>query len=326
LGKAADMTGRAPDTATGRRGHPGVGRAAPGRAPAGDGSAKPARPAQQARPRADHARGARQASIVPVVLSTASVFPERTTDAFEFAARLGYDGVEVMVTADPVSQDAQVLRRLADYHGVPVMAVHAPCLLITQRVWGREPWAKLTKAADVAAKLGAKVVVLHPPFRWQREYAREFETGLARLQAETDVKFAVENLYPLRAGGTEVAAYAPHWNPLELDCDHVTLDLSHTAVSDSDALEMADDLGKRLAHVHLADGTKPGLPDEHLVPGRGNQPCGELLDRLHGVGYAGVVVVEISTRRALSPEERYADLEESLVFAREHLRAPSAVG
>jgi sugar phosphate isomerase/epimerase len=263
---------------------------------------------------------------VPVVLSTASVFPERTTDGFELAGRLGYDGVEVMVTADPVSQDAQVLLRLAEYHGVPVMAVHAPCLLITQRVWGREPWAKLAKAADVAGKLGAKVVVVHPPFRWQREYAREFEAGLARAQAETDVKFAVENLYPLRAGGTEVTAYAPHWNPLELDCDHVTLDLSHTAVSDSDALEMADDLGRRLAHVHLADGTRPGLPDEHLVPGRGSQPCGELLDRLHGVGYPGVVVVEISTRRALTPQERYADLKESLAFAREHLRAPSAVG
>jgi sugar phosphate isomerase/epimerase len=326
LGQAADMTDPAPEDVTGRRGRPGTGRPAPGRAPAGDGRATPARQARQPRPRGDHARGAGAAGIVPVVLSTASVFPERTTDAFELAARLGYDGVEVMVTADPVSQDPKVLQRLADYHGVPVMAVHAPCLLITQRVWGREPWAKLTKAADVASKLGAKVVVVHPPFRWQREYAREFEAGLARAQAETDVKFAVENLYPLRAGGTEVAAYAPHWNPVELDCEHVTLDLSHTAVSDSDALEMADDLGNRLSHVHLADGTKPGLPDEHLVPGRGSQPCGELLDRLHGVGYSGVVVVEISTRRALSPQERYADLEESLAFARKHLRAPSAVG
>ena len=266
------------------------------------------------------------ATGVQVALSTASIFPERTPDAFEAAARLGYDGIEVMVTADPVSQDADVLHRLSEYHGIPVLAVHAPGLLTTQRVWGREPWAKLTKAADVASKLGAKVVVVHPPFRWQREYAREFEAGLARAQAETDVKFAVENLYPLRAGGTEVAAYAPHWNPVELDCDHVTLDLSHTAVSDSDALEMADDLGDRLSHVHLADGTKPGLPDEHLVPGRGSQPCGELLNRLHGVGYSGVVVVEISTRRALSPQERYADLEESLAFARKHLRAPSAVG
>jgi sugar phosphate isomerase/epimerase len=271
-------------------------------------------------------KSVRPGGVTPVVLSTASVFPERTTDAFDLAARLGYDGVEVMVTADPVSQDPEVLQRLADYHGVPVMAVHAPCLLITQRVWGREPWPKLVKAADVAEKLGASVVVVHPPFRWQREYAREFESGLARTQAETPVKFAVENLYPLRARGTEVAAYAPHWNPEELDCEHVTLDLSHTAVSDSDALEMAGDLGRRLAHVHLADGTRPGLPDEHLVPGRGSQPCAQVLERLHGMGYPGMVVVEISTRRALSPEERYADLEESLAFAREHLRAPTAVG
>jgi sugar phosphate isomerase/epimerase len=267
----------------------------------------------------------KQASVVPVALSSASVFPERTTDAFELAARFGYDGVEVMVTADPVSQDAKVLQRLAEYHGVPVLAVHAPCLLITQRVWGREPWAKLTKSADVAGKLGAKVVVVHPPFRWQRDYARDFEAGLARAQSETDVKFAVENLYPLRAGATEVAAYAPHWNPVELDCRYVTLDLSHTAVSGSDALAMAGQLGERLAHVHLTDGTKPGLPDEHLVPGRGTQPSAELLKRLDRLNYQGVVVVEISTRRALTQQERHYDIEESLAFAREHLRAPSAV-
>jgi sugar phosphate isomerase/epimerase len=267
----------------------------------------------------------RPAASTPVVLSTASVFPERTADAFELAARLGYDGIEVMVTADPVSQDPDVLRRLADYHGVPVMAVHSPCLLITQRVWGREPWPKLVKAAGVASSLGASVVVVHPPFRWQRDYARDFEAGLARTQAETDVLFAVENLYPLRARGAEVAAYAPHWNPLELDCPYVTLDLSHTAVSGSDGLEMAGQLGSRLAHVHLTDGTKPGLPDEHLVPGRGNQPCAELLERLPGMGYPGMVVVEISTRRALTPAERYADLEESLAFARDHLRAASAL-
>src|SRR5215469_15166543 len=54
-----------------------------------------------------------QVHEVPVALSTASVFPERTADAFEMAARLGYDGIEVMVTADPVSQDAEVLRRLS---------------------------------------------------------------------------------------------------------------------------------------------------------------------------------------------------------------------
>ena len=254
-----------------------------------------------------------------MALSSASVFPERTPDAFEAAARLGYDGVEVMVSTDLVSQDVDVLRRLSDYHRVPVLAVHAPCLLVTQRVWGREPWGKLNRAKEAAEQLGARVVVLHPPFRWQRDYARDFEAGLASMSDETDVMFAVENLYPLRARGAEVAAYAPHWNPVELDCRQVTLDLSHTAVSGSDALEMAAELGPRLAHVHMADGTKPGLPDEHLVPGRGGQPCAELLQRLWSGGYTGVVVLEVNTRRALSSEERQADLAEALAFTRHHL-------
>jgi sugar phosphate isomerase/epimerase len=260
------------------------------------------------------------ATGVQVALSTASVYPERTPDAFEAAARLGYDGVEVLVTADPVSQDADVLRRLSEYHGIPVLAVHAPGLLISQRVWGRDPWGRLDRARAAAEHLGARVVVVHPPFRWQREYARDFEAGLARISEETDVLFAVENLYPLRAGA-EVSAWAPHWNPVEIDCRHATLDLSHTAVSGSDALEMAGQLGDRLAHVHMADGTKPGLPDEHLVPGRGSQPCAELLERLGAGGYAGIVVLEVSTFRAATSDDRQADLAASLAFTRQHLRA-----
>ena len=258
---------------------------------------------------------------VQVALSTASVFPERTADAFEAAARLGYDGIEVMVTMDAVSQDLDVLRRLSDYHGVPVLAVHAPCLMITQWVWGRDPWGKLDRAREVAEKLGAKVVVVHPPFRWQRDYVRDFAAGLTRMTEETDVKFAVENLYPLRTPGAKMTMYAPHWNPAEIDTPHATLDLSHTAVSGSDAMAMADELGSRLAHVHLADGTAPGLPDEHLIPGRGTQPCAELLTSLGRRGYAGMVVLEVNTRRAQSVDERRADLAEALAFTRGHLAA-----
>jgi sugar phosphate isomerase/epimerase len=257
-----------------------------------------------------------------VALSTSSVYPERTPDAFEIAGRLGYDGIEIMVYTDPVSQDADVLRRLSDYHQLPILAVHAPSLLLTQRVWGRDPWEKLRRAKDLAEKTGAHVVVVHPPFRWQREYARGFEKGLAAMADETDVIFAVENMYPLRAGGTEVAGYAPHWDPVQLDVPHTTLDLSHTAASGSDAMAMAAELGGRLAHVHLADGTgNPGgpIPDEHLVPGRGSQPCAALLSRLTATGYTGVVVLEVKTNRAPAHADRLADLAESLAFARRHL-------
>src|SRR3954468_17135310 len=114
-----------------------------------------------------------------VALSTASVYPESTAAAFEMAARLGYDGVGVMVWTDPVSQDADALKRLSDYHGIAILAIHAPCLIITQRVWGTEPWAKLVRARNAADTVGARTVVVHPPFRWQRESARAFLAGIS---------------------------------------------------------------------------------------------------------------------------------------------------
>ena len=51
---------------------------------------------------------------IKVGLSTASVYPLRTEAAFEYAARLGYDGVELMVWAEPVSQDVDAVERLSD--------------------------------------------------------------------------------------------------------------------------------------------------------------------------------------------------------------------
>ena len=263
-------------------------------------------------------------SRVPVLLSSSSVFPEPTAAAFEMAATVGYDGVEVMVWTDPVSQDPEALKRLSDYHGIPVLAIHAPCLIITQRVWGTDPWAKLVRARNAADEVGAKTVVVHPPFRWQRDYARDFVAGINRMSEETDVRFAVENMFPLRARGREVTPYAPDWDPTEEDVRHFTIDLSHTSVSQSDAMDMAARMSDRLAHVHIADGLG-GPRDEHLVPGRGTQPCGALLESLARQGFDGTVVVEINTRRADTRADREADLAEALAFTRLHLAAPADV-
>jgi sugar phosphate isomerase/epimerase len=258
-----------------------------------------------------------------VALSTASVYPESTATAFELARGLGYDAVEVMVGIDPISQDADAIDHLSGYYEIPVCAVHAPCLLITQRVWGSDPWAKLEQSAAMAGKVGAGTVVVHPPFRWQREYARDFAAGIERLERDTEIAFAVENMYPWRASRHELQAYLPSWNPVEGTYAHVTLDLSHSSTAGSDVLQMAADLGPRLRHVHMTDGSGSAR-DEHLVPGRGNQPCAELLGRLSANGFAGDVVVEINTRRAPSRAARVGDLAESLAFTRLHLAAPAS--
>lgn len=257
-----------------------------------------------------------------IALSSASVYPANTATAFELAGRLGYDGVEVMVWNDPISQDIEALRRLSDEHQVPILAVHAPCLLITQRVWTTDPWTKLIRARAAAERLGADTVVVHPPFRWQRQYARDFVQGIHRMAGETHVRFAVENMYPWRYRDREMLAYAPGWDVTEEDYRHFTVDLSHAATSRIDGLEMATRMGDRLGHVHLADGSG-SAKDEHLIPGRGNQPCAALLEHLAHTGFDGHVVLEVNTRRSGSPAEREADLAEALAFTRLHLASPA---
>ena len=253
-----------------------------------------------------------------VGLSTASVYPEGVAAAFELAARLGYDGVEIMVWTDPLTREAGALRTLSELHGIPVLSVHAPTLLVTQRVWGTDPWGKIDRSMTLADELGADTVVLHPPFRWQREYARDFVDGVALRENDSHIRLAVENMYPWRGPRSrELEAYLPHWDPVPQPYDHVTLDLSHTATAGSDAMAMVRELGPRLRHLHLADGV--GSPrDEHLVPGRGTQPCGAVLETLASTGYAGHVVVEVATRRA-TETQRELDLAEALAFARLHL-------
>jgi len=268
----------------------------------------------------DDDRAAVEVPAADVSLSTGSVYPESTASAFELAARLGYDGVEVMVGIDEISRDIEAVEHLIDYHELPVVAIHAPCLLVTQRVWGTEPWRKLERSAEMAKRIDADVVVVHPPFRWQRDYAKGFLEGIGRLEDETGVAFAVENMFPWRTVRRAIQGYAPGWDPVGYDYPSVTLDLSHAATAGSDVMQMADDLGSRLRHVHMGDGSGSAR-DEHLVPGRGTQPCAEFLELLASRGYGGHVVIEINTRRAANRSLREEDLAEALAFTRLHLAA-----
>jgi len=256
-----------------------------------------------------------------VALSTASVYPESSAHAFAYAKSLGYDAVEVMVGIDALSQQTAAVKQLSDHHELPVCAIHSPCLLFTQRVWGTDPWGKLERSAEMAHAVGADVVVVHPPFRWQREYAAGFVDGIAAMEESTGLAFAVENMYPWRASPRRgVEMYLPGWDPSEENYANATVDLSHAAIAQSLPVEMAERLSERLRHVHLTDGS--GSPkDEHLVPGRGRMDAQGFLEYLSSVRFTGHIVLEINARKAGTREEREADLRESLEFARTHFRA-----
>lgn len=258
-------------------------------------------------------------SASKVLLSTTSVYPESTTSAFELAAALGYDGIELMVGIDPLAADVDAVAKLADYHGVQVFSVHAPVLLVTQNVWGSDPWEKLDRSGQAARRLGADVVVVHPPFRWQREYGEGFVEGIRTLnESFDDVMFAVENMYPWRTLGGSFQAYLPHWDPTDFGYEYLTLDLSHASTARVHSLHLVHSWGDRLRHVHLTDGTG-SFKDEHLMPGEGDQDAWDVLRALAAAGFDGHTVLEVSTRRSRNRHEREELLGQALEACRRSL-------
>lgn len=274
---------------------------------------------------------------IKVGLSTASVYPENTEAAFRYAAEIGYDGVELMVWAEPASQSIATVQAYARRYAMPVLAVHAPCLLISQRVWGADPAAKLERSVRTAEALGAATVVVHPPFRWQRRYADGFAAQVAELEQSSPVAVAVENMFPMRADslfgrnegavrrlerrggpGLSVTAFSPSYDPTDTGFRHYTLDLSHTATAGMDATQLAVRMGEGLTHLHLADG-RGAAHDEHLIPGEGTQPCAQVCEFLARNGFQGQVVIEANTQNARTTASRAAMLSRALDFARTHL-------
>lgn len=261
--------------------------------------------------------------MIRVGMSTSCAYPLATEHTFRLAKLAGYDGVEIMVTNDEVTQDPDALLALATEYEMPILSIHAPVLLLTHFVWGRDPQVKLEKSAELARAVGATSVVVHPPFRWQATYADNFLRIVRETAGAYGVEIAVENMFPWKVKGRSLKAYSPGYDPTLMDCDAMTLDFSHASLSGRDSLELAMAMGDKLRHVHLCDGSgsqdEGQIFDEHLLPGRGTEPVAEVLEYLAARNWTGNVVAEVNTRKAKSEQARLDLLRETLDFARDKL-------
>jgi sugar phosphate isomerase/epimerase len=234
-----------------------------------------------------------------LLFSTAAFFARPLGETFGLVAEAGYAGVEVMVTKDPASQDPRRMRDLAEEHGLAIGAIHAPCLLLTRRVWGTDPIGKIHRSVEVAAEVGAPLVVVHPPYRWQFPFRRWLEDRLPAFTKESGIEVAVENMFPVRMAGRELTFHA-NQDLEELEAfDSLVLDTSHAAVAAHDLLELRSLFGHRLRHVHLSDNAGRGW-DSHLPLGEGVLPIDPFLDDLEASSYDGTVTLEVDLRRHMT--------------------------
>ncbi len=256
---------------------------------------------------------------IPVVFSTGSLYPFGMDRVYALAAEAGYDGVEIMMDDRWDTHQEDYLNGLAGKYGIPIRALHPP---LFRGAWDLDPEETLVRVAGLAPKVGADVVVAHPPANGMRLEA--WSEGTLVEARKNGVTVAVENMPRDRVQGLIFGwdrqyCYRPE---LLLSLGDVTLDTSHLAASGVGILYALELLEDQLRHVHLSDSNLTGR-DEHRIPGRGKLPLKEFLSTLARSEYPGVVSLELKPwpLGVPKPETVLERMREALAFTREGLEA-----
>ena len=257
-----------------------------------------------------------------LAVSTGPLWRLSVEEVFAAAHAVGADGVEILVTQNRETQSPEPLERLASRFDLPIVAIHAPLLLLTRRVYTSDPLEKIRRTMDLARALDVKVIVLHPPYLWQVRYSLWLLHELEDAAAGTDTLVTMENMYPTHVGARRLQFH----RFLELESlrrfDHVTLDTSHCAVAQQDIREAYRLLADKVAHVHLSDNRGKGR-DSHAPLGDGVLPVAEFVRGLDGTALRSICL-EINPGPAADARDKLeAVLGSSLQLVRDNLPAAS---
>ncbi|MDP8927113.1 MAG: sugar phosphate isomerase/epimerase [Actinomycetota bacterium] len=230
--------------------------------------------------------------------STGPLFARPLDWAMGVIAEAGYDGVELMVTQDPATQQAARVEVAARREGMPVPVVHGPFLLLTRRVLGTNFIEKSRRSLELATEVGADLLIVHPPYRWQ---ARSHDWLAEEAGEEADAlgtHIGVENLFPVPVLGRPVRFHR-YTRPEHLDgFSNLVLDTSHFGVAGVDIVSAWDRLGGHAAHLHVSDNRGQGR-DSHAPLGHGILPIASFLTAVGRSSYSGAITLELDCRRYL---------------------------
>jgi len=211
-----------------------------------------------------------------ILASTGPLFARPLDWALGVLAEAGYDGAELMVTQDPATQEAERIAAAAEAEGVGIPVVHGPFLLLTRRVFGTDLVVKAKRTLDLANDIGADLMIVHPPFRWQRDFHQWLLTDGDAEAKEQGTRIGVENLYPVSVAGRPVRFHRytepDHLKPFK----HVVLDTSHFGVANVDITAAYRRLRDQAVHLHVSD-NRGGGHDSHAPLGHGRLPLAAFL-------------------------------------------------
>ncbi|MCB0182815.1 MAG: sugar phosphate isomerase/epimerase, partial [Caldilineaceae bacterium] len=242
------------------------------------------------------------------IFSTGSLYSYGTERSFAFAAKAGYDGIELMVDDRWDTRQADYLSVLVDRYGLPILAVHSPFRNVPG--WPPDQPALIAESVKLAETLGARVVIHHLPNRLEFGFVRanKFQLqwplrargadqryyqwlldGYPQLQESTAVKLCIENMPARKWFGRKLNRH--HWNTPETITrfSTLTLDTTHLGTWGIDPTPVYEAWGDRVGHIHLSNYNGR----EHRRPEHGELDLARFIQMLVTHNYSGAVSLEL---------------------------------
>lgn len=160
----------------------------------------------------------------------------------------------------------------------------------------RDSIDRFRRAADICATLGARYLFLTPGRGFETEDRRAaWARSVAALSeivghaAALGVRCLLEPLQRIESNlVNDVSDLRRMFTELGSDTIDIVLDIVAMATAGDTVADYVESFGRRLAHVHVVDGT----PSGHLVWGDGVLPLATYLGELAAAGFQGTLTFE----------------------------------
>jgi sugar phosphate isomerase/epimerase len=228
------------------------------------------------------------------------MFSKKSPDAvFLHLKELGLDGFELLLPSflEIKDEDLLAIKKLSQKYHLPVLSVHQ-----TLRFLSTTRLNEIEQFFSIAAKLQAKVIVLHISSAGRQIFNNKYVHELHQLEKKYKIKAAFEN------NEKYVASYLhPHrWHEAKFsdivnkNDFHITFDIVHLAHSGGDILQFYQKNKFRIMNVHLSDyryhllnaSLRP-MRYKHMPLGDGELPIEDFVSLLHREAYNGLLTLEL---------------------------------
>lgn len=229
-------------------------------------------------------------------------------DEIETFAGLGFNYLELTMDQpeahySAVSANRSAITKALQRHDMGIVC-HLPTFVSPADLTHSIRQASVTemeRSFSVAADMGAKKVVLHPPMiggmgafvpEKSKGYAYDFLSEMVSQSETLGVTICLENMMPRNGFGVEPPELETIFNLFP--SLKFTLDTGHANLNDNGQNRLKKLLrhfSDRIGHVHLSDNR--GVYDDHFPLGAGNIDFRSLANTLVDVGYSGTVTFEV---------------------------------